>query len=137
MYKKITDDVILLAEQHYLNLDLLQSGLISFDLKADTLIENDEANDALNRIISYIIFLCTEELLAAIDYEIAESEEIKLNLNSIMSKIKDQALESIYADVIPVGLIYLNRQCDVEYLCAAIDSWIDSMKLYVKDCITK
>ena len=131
MYKKITDDVILLAEQHYRNLDLLQSGLISFELTADTLTENDEANDALNSIISYILYLCAEELLLDIDYGTAEFKEINLNLNNFMSKIKDQALESIFTDVIPVGLIYLNRQCDVEYLCAAIDSWISEMRLYV------
>lgn len=133
MCKKIIDDVILLAEQHYRNLEVLQSGLISFELTKDTLVENDEANDALNRIISYIIFLCTEELLAAIDYEIAESKEIKLNLNSFMCQIKDETLNSIYSDVIPVGLIYLNRQCDTEYLYAAIDLWITKMKIYVKE----
>ena len=136
MYKKITDDVILLAEQHYRNLDLLQSGLISFELTADTLTENDEANDALNSIISYILYLCAEELLLDIDYGTAEFKEINLNLNNFMSKIKDQALESIFTDVIPVGLIYLNRQCDVEYLCAAIDSWVCQMKLHVKELFT-
>ena len=136
MYKKITDDVILLAEQHYRNLDLLQSGLISFELTADTLTENDEANDALNSIISYILYLCAEELLLEIDYGTAEFKEINLNLNNFMSKIKDQALESIFTDVIPVGLIYLNRQCDVEYLCAAIDSWVCQMKLHVKELFT-
>ena len=136
MYKKITDDVILLAEQHYRNLDLLQSGLICFELTSDTLIENDESNDALNRIISYILYLCAEELLLEIDYGTAEFKEINLNLNNFMSKIKDQALESIFTDVIPVGLIYLNRQCDVEYLCAAIDSWVCQMKLHVKELFT-
>lgn len=136
MYTKVIDDVLLLAEQHYRNLDLLQSGLISFELTADTLIENDESNDALNRIISYIFYLFVEELLSDIDYLTAEFKEINLNLNSIMSKIKDQALESIYADVIPVGLIYLNRQCDVEYLNAVIDSWVCQMKLHVKELFT-
>ena len=133
MYKKVIDDVLLLAEQHYRNLDLLQSGLISFELTADTLTENDEANDALNRIISYIFYLFVEELLSDIDYRTAEFKEINLNLNNFMSKIKNQALESLYTDVIPVGLIYLNRQCDAEYLYAAIDSWINHMKLHVKE----
>ena len=132
---KIVDDVIILAKQQYQNLDLLQSGLIYFDLDASALLEDDDANGAFNNILMYLLFILIKDSLKESDINAVKLKDT--DLYGLFPMIKSEVLDSLYKEIIPIGLIYINNQCDLDYLNYSVETWISQMKLYLIDLFIK